>query len=642
MKDFKLDGQELKEAKVIGISDLRIEGLEKERESWKLQCIKAEKIDDVKRATNDYSRKIEEALNQPIAMVLKKANFTDLNDSVIIDRDPGKKAMIRMRDDDAAGKTLHEKAKSSVHGISLAGYIPVDQEFGKAGDSGQTARFNDIVTKRFADQREDEDKLNSMVALKNEGKSLTKEQNQELEQILSTNPVAKMQLKDEQGREIYGVREELKEPIFAYKDGDGKFRDEKDGNIVEPPEGKAFKKIEVLSYISGIEKNYNGEYQLKTQKITGDHDQLSVGTKIRREDTLQDKNLSSDKGFADTVGHAITTALIDETKSSGAVRHGQDSGGTGTKGSLSKEELQELITNINSSKDLTEFLDKPETKKIAESKLGGNPYPEDFAPGNYATYTPNGNIMVAHNEAEVVDKYNILEAQGYNIGINPRYGWKRGDDDKLEIDPDKISAQSFIKAKVEIETVLNKTLPQDITPETRKEIITDIHKDSDRLYKMSSTLYLIKVQEDSPEKREAMSVATNMLRNAENKYASDHGIVPPTVSAMTNEERKIARKTEMEQIISSTPLKDRSEQYNINSRESPNSSVSYNDTGNKSERVLRATSFDSAPKADRGINIEKSMINGYNSIKPVGSNAAYANTGIDLSQSKKKNVGKAH
>ena len=81
-----------------------------------------------------------------------------------------------------------------------------------------------------------------MVALKNEGKSLTKEQNQELERILSTNPVAKMQLMDEQGREIYGVREEGKNPVFAYKDGDGKFRDEKDGNIVEPPEGKAFKK----------------------------------------------------------------------------------------------------------------------------------------------------------------------------------------------------------------------------------------------------------------------------------------------------------------------------------------------------------------------------------------------------------------
>ena len=337
------------------------------------------------------------------------------------------------------------------------------------------------------------------------------------------------------------------------------------------------------------------------------------------------------------MGHAITTALIDETRLSGAVRHGQDSGGAGTKGSLSKEELQELTINMSSSANVTEFLDKPETKKMAESKLGGNPYPEDFAPGNYATYTPNGNIMVAHNEVEIVDKYNILEAQGYNIGINPRYGWKRGDDDKLEIDPDKISAQSFIKAKVTIETDLNKTLPQDITPETRKEIIADVHKDSDRLYKMSSTLSLIKIQEDSPEKREAMSVATAMLSQAENKYASDHRLVPPTVSAMTNEERKTARKTEMEQIISSTPVKDRSEKYNImESRESPNPNSSV--TNSSISHSSRPASFTSAPY--RPIDMTKSMENGGDIIGTVGiSNAITSSTGVNFN---KKDILKAH
>ena len=151
----------MKNSEALSIANLRVEGLEEEREIWINICMTTD-VEHAIKATNDYTKKIEEALNQPLAMVIKKANFADLNDSVIIDRDPGKKAMIRMRDDDAAGKTLHEKAKSSVHGIALAGYIPVDQEFGKAGDSGQTARFNDVVTKRFADQREDEDKLNSI------------------------------------------------------------------------------------------------------------------------------------------------------------------------------------------------------------------------------------------------------------------------------------------------------------------------------------------------------------------------------------------------------------------------------------------------------------------------------------------------
>ena len=58
---------------------------------------------------------------------------------------------------------LNEKDKSSVHSVALAVYIPVDQEFGKAGD---------------------EDKLNSMVSLKNDANSLTKEQEKELYHII--------------------------------------------------------------------------------------------------------------------------------------------------------------------------------------------------------------------------------------------------------------------------------------------------------------------------------------------------------------------------------------------------------------------------------------------------------------------------
>ena len=44
-------------------------------------------------------------------MVLKKENFTDLNDSVIIDRDPGKKAMLRNEGRWCRVEDLNEKDK---------------------------------------------------------------------------------------------------------------------------------------------------------------------------------------------------------------------------------------------------------------------------------------------------------------------------------------------------------------------------------------------------------------------------------------------------------------------------------------------------------------------------------------------------
>ena len=82
--------------------------------------------------------------------------------------------------------------------------------------------------------------------------------------------------------------------------------------------------------------------------------------------------------------------------------------------------------------------------------MSGNPYPEDFTKGNYAFYKPEGKISIAHNEKEIVDKYNEIEGQGYNIDINPRYGWKRNQENKLEIDPEKMSAQEMIKAQSNI------------------------------------------------------------------------------------------------------------------------------------------------------------------------------------------------
>lgn len=541
--NIRLSNEQLREAEYFTLASLRVEGLEKERDAWRTVFL--EDHDNkarVTEATRLYTKQIEEALNQPLSMVIRKAQFTDLNDSVIFDRDPGKRAMERMRDDNATGKSLHEKAKSSVHGISLAGYIPIDQTFGKAGDDGRASRFNDIVAKRFADQREDIEILNQILEVKNSTGNLTQEQNRQLEKILSENPVTKLPLIDAQGREIYGFRQGAEKPVFAYKNSKGVFINEETGQEVIPPQGKQFEQIEVLSYITGIERGDNGKFQLRTQKITGDHDQLAIGTRIERGSTLQDKALSSDKGFADDVGHAVTVALIDETKASGAIRHGQDAGGSGTKGSLSIKELDAITTSVSNSSDLSSFLENPEVLEITTHKLGGNPYPENFSSGNYAVYTPRGQILVAHNEQEIVDKYNQLEQKGYNIGINPRYCWMRNENNQLQIDPDKISAQSFLIEKVNLE---KHPKTNNLSPEVRQ----NIGQDAEKLYKMHSILSLVKLQKNSPEKQQALAACQKNLEKSEDIFAAKYGVIPPTVSAMVNPERKAPRNEALSKII---------------------------------------------------------------------------------------------
>lgn len=335
---------------------------------------------------------------------------------------------------------------------------------------------------------------------------------------------------------IYGFRNGSEEPIFAYKNKEtGAFIDEKTNQeIIITPE-QNFQELEVMSYITGIIKGKDGKFQLQTQSITGDHDQLAIGTKISRGSTLQDTNLSEEAGFSDDIGHAATVALIDETKKSGAVRHGQDAGGAGTKNSLTATEMQIITTNLKKSNKIDDFLSNDDIKIIAKHKLGGNPYPENFSRGNYAVYRPNGNIMVAHNEQEIIDKYNLLEKENYNIGINPRYGWIRDKDNKLHIDPEKISAQTFLAEKAKIESQLN----QHLSPNERSEAGID----ADNLYKMNSLISLIKLQEFSPEKDKSLKASTKILHLAEEEFTKKYQVAPPTILAIADKDVRQAKLT---------------------------------------------------------------------------------------------------
>lgn len=144
LNNIKFKDNNIHQSDPLNIASLNIEGLEGSKALWMNICINGTQ-EDIEHATKKYTLEIEEALNQPIDIILKKSQFTNLNDTIIIDRDPGKQAMERMRDNSSTGKSLHEKAKSSIHGNSLAGYIPINQSFSKAGDDGRGERFNRIV-----------------------------------------------------------------------------------------------------------------------------------------------------------------------------------------------------------------------------------------------------------------------------------------------------------------------------------------------------------------------------------------------------------------------------------------------------------------------------------------------------------------
>ena len=174
------------------LSDLRIEGLEKEKTAYlnsikeaqiyfneesekisltdeqKLSGLAAQYNSMVEEATKPYVESVESALNQPIEVVLQNANVTHINDMVVAYRDAGAQATARMKEG-ATGKTLTEKPKSSKHGIALSGYIPIEQSFGKAGDSGQAERFNNIVEERFKKGEKYAEQLDEIVRDLNNG-----------------------------------------------------------------------------------------------------------------------------------------------------------------------------------------------------------------------------------------------------------------------------------------------------------------------------------------------------------------------------------------------------------------------------------------------------------------------------------------
>lgn len=538
------------ETKKVLLSDLEVTGLEEEKKKWKEICIDGSQ-EEVEAATKAYVEKIELSVNQPLAMIIKKAQTCSLNEMILIDRDPGKKAMERMRDEGAFGKSLHEKPKSSVHGASLAGYIPIDQNLGKAGDSAQASRFNNIIKNRFKEQEKKDLALSKLLAVLNSGKNLTKDQQKKMRDLLSSDMVMAVDLRDKNNNEVLAYRDEGKTPVFAYLH-DGKLLYESNGEEVKKDEIALFKKVQVLSYITGV-INRDGKYELVTQKITGDHDQLAVGTKISRNATLQDKHLIYEKGFADDVGHSITAALIEETKASGAVRHGQDAGGAGTKDSLSLIDYKTILRELDTSK-LSKFMDSRATKGLFKAKMGGNPYPEDFAEGNYAIYQPGGKIGIAHNEKEIIKAYNNLERQGFNIGINPRYGWRRNENNELEIDPRKISAQEFIKARTANEAKIAEIATSYLMSKSKKEgLIKLANRDAENLFKLASLSSLVKLQTHSSEKVDLVEKLEATLKMLEDKYYIKYSVIPPTVMGRADSESRVKEINTM--IVRVMPIK---------------------------------------------------------------------------------------
>lgn len=550
--------QEIRELPITTISDLEIAGLEKEREEWRNICLEGDQ-NEIEIATEKYARKIEDATNQPLATILKKAQMCNLNEMVLIDRDPGSKARDRMKEG-AFGKSLHEKAKSSVHGVSLAGYIPLDQNLSKAGDNGQAERFNSIVKNNFKEQEKKLKKLEQYIEKLNSNEKLSESQERKMDELISEHLVSAVDLNDLEGNKIYAYREQQEKPIFAYEKL-GKLFYESDNSEVKEEDLAKFNKVQVLSYITGV-RSSKGIYEMVKQKITGDHDQLAVGTKIERNNTLDPKlhkDITFHRGFSDDVGHAITSALIDETKASGAVMHSQDAGGAGTLDSLNDRDYQE-IQNSMSKKYLFKFLKSQNIMDLFKQRMGGNPYPEDFASGNYTIYQPNGKIVIAHNEQEIIDNYNKLESEGFNIGINPRWGWMRDENNKLKIDPQKISAQEFIKARNNNNKELEKkSAKKNLLTRIKDRFFNDANRDAENLYKLASLTSLVKLQRPSQQRDKLLNNLEASLKGLEKKYFKKYSVVAPTVLALVNKDLREKEIEKTKQMI---------EEQNLNRRRS--------------------------------------------------------------------------
>ena len=476
---------------------------------------------------------IEDTTHMPFSTISQYLTLAGDNDTMLSFRDSGPASLKRLKEG-ATGKGFSEKAKSAEYGKALAGYIPIQQEFSKAGEKGQAAEYNKTVHKRLDESSILLENVDTILARMNSESA--EKPFEELTHIFETSEIVTSKpLLDKSGKQIYGFlseegkplcHESLKEPIFATRNEDGTYINEKTGEIFAPQEKSNPVAISTLAYATGIEK-IAGEWKVKVQPITGDHDQLFMGTKAIRGDVITDDHIMHKFGEQDDISVAVSTALIHDTKEVGAVKHATDSGAGSHKDSVKEDDYNLLSEHFSSTLDLNDIIASSALVEFRVKKIGGNPYPEDFETTgkqqNYSFIIPRSDktheIAVVHTQEEMTPILNNLESEGYNIPINPRYGWERGEDGNLGLRSDRMSAQIY---KNHLENLSGK-LPE--------EEFKQAKRDSGSMYALHEIIGLVRLQEPSDKKDEILGILNIRMNKEKQKFEEKYGQVSPIESA---------------------------------------------------------------------------------------------------------------
>lgn len=482
---------------------------------------------------------LEELTHIPYPAMEKYLKLAQENEAVLSFRDPGLHALIQMKKG-ATGKGYSEKGKSSTYGINLAGLIPEKQEYSKAAEKDQAEIYNVMVQKRLFD---------SELALAELKAELDSEPFSELDklpvekqdEIVDREIVVSKLLFTPDNKIVYGVEDKdgnpLKkdgsdEPVFVVHRTDGTIIDEETRNPYIVLEGYYLNEIKIIAAVTEAYKQ-EGKWKFKTKNITADHDQLFIGSKAERGDVELESEITEKFGEQDKVSIAVSKVLIDNTRKFGAVKHAADSGAGTHKDSLKEEHYGILSESILSEESLHTIMFSDDIIALTSKKIGGNPFPEDFTKHskkqNYTFIIPSSEdsvpeIRIASNQEEITVILNEMEVKGFNTPINARYGWSRDRDDKIILDEDRISAQKYINFKERLKL----SIPSDKYDAA--------NNDSNALYKLHEIRGLVRLQKHSKNKENLLKIIDTRLDTENQKFYIKYGVIPPTLSAISNKE----------------------------------------------------------------------------------------------------------
>lgn len=345
-------------------------------------------------------------------------------------------AIVLMQEMNAIGKPMITKGKSGDTGL-----IFTDQTFSKLGAEGNLAKiaeFNHKVQDMFKEHGADTVQTRFEKAVKEHEARIgreSKEARQSPETFLPDIHVVSEQPYQVSSQQVFGFKDSKGNPlkvgdkiVLGVDDGNGGYKMLGTSQPLDIPKEFLPQALKVASYQKVTGVDYRGNVILSGPRpLTADYDQLALGTLKGRGVDRGQSTFDKDRGTVDAVESVFTTALIEDTKSHMGVNHG------------------------------------PET---------GNPFPEKFTDGPppYTFFVPNGDkceVYLRNSESEIIDLYNKLSDK-FDMPVNPLWGWRRNDANKLEIDPNRVDAQSLALEMGKIEDPTQKKAYKDMVDKLKE------------------------------------------------------------------------------------------------------------------------------------------------------------------------------